>query len=87
MEFFGSTHGDEVDKFAKTKLETEKAKFVTPPLIKNATINFECRLAKEVSSGSHIIFIGRILAAYVNEDKEVLLNMKRTGGGRMFAEF
>ena len=84
---FGSTHGNEIDKFAESKIETMKAEFVKSPLIKNATINFECELFKEVESGDHVIFIGKIVASYINKDKKVLLNMKKINGKRIFAEF
>lgn len=84
---FGSTHGNDVDKFAESEIETTKAEFVKSPLIKNATINFECELFKEVDSGDHIIFIGKILASYVNKDKKVLLNMKKVEDKRVFEEF
>lgn len=84
---FGSTHGNEIDKFAEAKIETAKAEFVKSPLIKNATINFECELFKEVDSGDHLIFIGKIVASYTNKDKKVLLNMKNVDGKRIFAEF
>ncbi|MBZ9572836.1 flavin reductase family protein [Patescibacteria group bacterium] len=87
VEFFGTRHGDKVDKFKKTKIETAKAKFLKSPLIKKATINFECKLEKEVYSGDHIIFIGRILTAYVNKNEKFLLNMKRVKGKRIFQEF
>ncbi|RLE42730.1 hypothetical protein DRJ48_02865, partial [Candidatus Woesearchaeota archaeon] len=52
-----------------------------------ATINFECKLFKEVDSGDHIIFIGKIVASYINKDKKVLLNMKKVDGKRIFEEF
>lgn len=84
---FGSTHGNKVDKFTESKIEIAKAEFVRPPLIKNATINFECELFKKVDSGDHIIFIGKIIASYVNKDKKVLLNMQKIGGKRVFEEF
>ena len=87
VEFFGTRHGDKVDKFKETKIETAKAKFVKSPLIKKATINFECKLEKEVDSGDHIIFIGRILTAYLDKDKKVLLNMKKVKDKRIFQEF
>ncbi|GAF98298.1 unnamed protein product, partial [marine sediment metagenome] len=87
VEFFGSKHGDEIDKFKETKIKTEKAKFVKSPLIKQATINLECKLEKEVDSGDHIIFIGEILTAYLNKDKKVLLNMGEAEGKRIFQEF
>lgn len=87
VEFFGSTHGDKTDKLRETKIEVEKSKFIKTPLIKKATINFECKLEKEVDSGDHIIFIGRVLASYINKDKKILLNMGRAGYKRIFREF
>ncbi|MFC1627052.1 flavin reductase family protein [Patescibacteria group bacterium] len=86
VNYFGSTHGNEVDKFAETGIETAKAKLVKPPLIKNATINFECKLFKEVDSGDHIMFIGEIVASYINKDKKILLNMEKVDGKRTFKE-
>lgn len=87
VEFFGSKHGNKIDKFKKTKVETAKAKYVKSPLIKNATINFECKLEKEVDSGDHIIFIGRVLTAHINKNKKVLLNIKKVNRKRIFKEF
>lgn len=84
--FFGSTHGDEVDKFKETNIETIKAKNIKSPLIKNATVNFECKLEKETEAGDHIIFVGRILASYINPEKKVLFNIKRVSGKRVFEE-
>lgn len=84
---FGSTHGNEVDKFAETKIGIEKAKIVKSPLIKNATVNFECRLENEVESGDHIIFIGNVVASHINKDKKVLFNIKKVDGKRVFGEF
>ncbi len=85
--FFGSVSGSSVDKFSETGIETEKAENLKSPLIKKATINFECRLYKEVDSGDHIVFIGEILAAYVNKEKKVLLNMETVGDKRVYEEF
>ncbi len=87
VKFFGSHKGKEVDKFKATKIETAKAKFIKPPLLKRATLNFECKLVKEVDAGDHIIFIGKILAAYWNKGKKVLFNTGRVGDKRIFKEF
>lgn len=87
LEFFSSTHGNEVDKFKETKLETAKAKFVKSPLLKNATINVECKLEKEVDSGDHIFFIGEMLACHMNKDKKVLVDMGKVDGKIVFEEF
>lgn len=87
VKFFGTRHGDKVDKFKRTKIETLPSKYLKSPLLKDATINLECKLQKEVDAGDHIIFIGKILAAYVNPNKKVLLNMKRVNRTRIFKEF
>jgi flavin reductase (DIM6/NTAB) family NADH-FMN oxidoreductase RutF len=84
---FGSTHGNEIDKFKKTRLETEPSELIRTPLIKKATLNFECELFQEVDSGDHFIFIGKILASYINRNKKVLFNVKKEGGKRIFREF
>jgi flavin reductase (DIM6/NTAB) family NADH-FMN oxidoreductase RutF len=87
VKYFGSVHGDEEDKFNISKIETEKAHYVKTPLISRATINFECKLYKQTDSGDHIIFIGEILAAHVNEDSKVLLNVGGSKGDHVFKEF
>lgn len=87
LEYFGSTHGNVIDKFKATKIKTVKACLIKPPLIRDATINLECKLFKEVDSGDHIIFIGQVVASYLNKDKKVLLNMKAVDGQRVFKEF
>ncbi len=86
VEYFGSTHSNEVDKFKETKLATVPAKHLKTPLIKDATVNFECKLISETPAGNHILFIGEVLASYVN-DKKVLLNFGKVDGKRKFEEF
>lgn len=87
LRFFGSNHGDKVDKFKETGIETEKAKSLKSPLLKNATVNFECRLQQEIDAGDHFIYIGKVVAAHTNKDKKVLLSMRKVGGERVFEEF
>lgn len=87
VRFFGSTHGNEVDKFKETGLQTETSQFITSPLIKNATVNFECELVSETDAGDHVIFLGKILAAYTNPEKNTLFNIKTVNGERVFGEF
>ncbi len=85
--FFGTTHGDETDKFAETGLETVPADAVKTPLIKKATLNFECKLFKEVNAGDHYLYIGEICAVHIDRDKKVLMNMGKKDGKRIFKEF
>ena len=85
VEFFGTKSGRKVNKFKETKLKTLKSKYLKSPLIKDAVINLECKLKKELDLGEHIIFIGEILAAYLNpKKKKVLLNMGKIKGKWIF---
>jgi flavin reductase (DIM6/NTAB) family NADH-FMN oxidoreductase RutF len=85
--FFGSSHGDKVDKFKDSGVATGKAKCVRSPLLADATFNLECALEKEVDCGDHFLFVGRVLAAHANPGKKVLMNMGKAGGSRVFQEF
>jgi flavin reductase (DIM6/NTAB) family NADH-FMN oxidoreductase RutF len=85
--FFGSVPGNDVDKFAESKIATTPAKHVKSPLLQDATINFECALENMVEVGDHYLFIGRILAAHITKGKKVLLNMGKSDGERVFEEF
>jgi len=88
VEFFGSTSGNKVDKFKETKIKTLKSRYLKSPLIKDATINLECKLKKEIDLGDHTMFIGEIIAAYTNpKKKRILLNMGKIKGKRVFKEF
>ncbi len=86
IEFFGSTSGKEVDKFKETKLATVPAQCIKTPLIRDATVNFECKLVGEMPVGDHILFVGEVLASYIN-NKKVLLNFGKVNGKRKFEEF
>lgn len=87
IHIFGENHGDKVNKFELSKVKISKAKFVNVPLLTDATMNFECKVEKEVDSGDHILFIGKIVASWINDDKKVLINMGKKKDERVFDEF
>ncbi len=68
---FGFSSGRDVDKFAGTKhLETEHG---TPVLLQNAIAWFECRVIRTMDVGTHLVFIGEIIANdLLSPDKEPL---------------
>jgi flavin reductase (DIM6/NTAB) family NADH-FMN oxidoreductase RutF len=65
---FGSKSGRDVDKFAEFDCVTEPAKKIDSLLLTDAVANFECRLVKQVTTGDHIIFIGKIVASHINTE-------------------
>lgn len=87
LNVFGTKHGNKIDKFKVTKVATQKAKYINVPLLSDATINMECKLESELETGDHIIFVGKVLTAYINKGKKVLLNMGKKDGSRVFREF
>ena len=52
LAFFGATSGKDIDKFEKTKIKTIKSKHIKTPILKDATINLECKLYKTIDSGA-----------------------------------
>lgn len=73
--YWGTHSGRDEDKLAKTEVKVTPSRFVKPPLLSDCVINFECKVVEAVETGDHTIFVGKILAAYVNESqKDILLN-------------
>ncbi len=68
--FFGSKSGREIDKFARCpgKCPVEDAKEIDSVLLCQAVANFECTLENEIAAGDHIIFIGKVVASWINTD-------------------
>lgn len=65
--FCGRRNGRRLDKFKESGLTPLKAKIVKPPIIKECIAHLECKRIQQVTTGDHTIFVGEILAAYVNE--------------------
>ena len=86
IEVFGLQSGKDIDKFEKTKIETESAKIIKTPLLKKATINFECKLENVMETGSSFVVLGRVVAAHVNEGKKILFNYGKGYGDYLFKE-
>ncbi len=88
IEVFGYKHGNEIDKFKESGLETIPSKKIKIPLIKEATICYECKLVDEIKTGSCNLIVGEVVAAHHNKDKKVLLVVgKDKEGNRIYEEF
>lgn len=68
--FFGSHSGRDTDKFAQFKCKTEPAKKIDSVLLSDAVANFECQLVRQVPTGDHIIFVGRVVASHINTKRK-----------------
>jgi flavin reductase (DIM6/NTAB) family NADH-FMN oxidoreductase RutF len=65
--FCGRISGAKVDKFKKTKLTALPAKKVKSPIIKECVAHLECKLTQKITTGDHTLFVGDVVAAYVNK--------------------
>ncbi len=80
VRYCGSYSGKNVDKFKETRLTKVSSSFIKPPLIEEALVNMECQVINKIRTGDHNIFIGKILAAYISEERKPITNH---GGGRI----
>ena len=64
---FGTKSGRDTDKLAEADVKTRPAAKIDSVLLEDAVANFECRLAGEFETGDHVIFVGEVMAAHVNE--------------------
>jgi flavin reductase (DIM6/NTAB) family NADH-FMN oxidoreductase RutF len=65
--YCGRVSGRKRDKFKDTGLTQLPAKKVKAPIIKECIAHLECKLIKQIKTGDHTLFIGEVVAAYVNE--------------------
>ncbi len=79
--FCGTNSGRDVDKLARMSLTAVKGEVVSAPLVAECVANLECTVAGTLSSGDHTIFVGEIVAAWVNESpKRVLCSVDHSSG-------
>jgi flavin reductase (DIM6/NTAB) family NADH-FMN oxidoreductase RutF len=64
----GTLSGRRIDKLMKMGLKVSKAKVVKAPVIEKCIAHLECKLVKKVEAGESYIFIGKVLAAYADEN-------------------
>jgi flavin reductase (DIM6/NTAB) family NADH-FMN oxidoreductase RutF len=68
VQYLGSVSGQELDKFELTKLPTFRARKVEAPLIEGCVGYIECGLEDALRIGDHTLFVGRVVAASVDDE-------------------
>lgn len=66
--FYGTKSGRDTDKLAVCGTRTQPAAEIDCVLLADAVANFECKLAAELVTGDHVLFVGEVVAAHMNED-------------------
>jgi flavin reductase (DIM6/NTAB) family NADH-FMN oxidoreductase RutF len=68
--YCGTNSGKNVDKFKVMDLHKEKGLIVNAPLIKECSVNIECKVKEIIHLGTHDMFIGEVVS--VNAEEEVV---------------
>jgi flavin reductase (DIM6/NTAB) family NADH-FMN oxidoreductase RutF len=66
--YCGTHSGRDGDKIGPSGLQLVPGKAVGVPLVKGAAYNLECMLHAEVVTGDHTLFVGKVVAAHVDEN-------------------
>jgi flavin reductase (DIM6/NTAB) family NADH-FMN oxidoreductase RutF len=64
----GTSHSDELDKFAECGFTQMPSKKIGAPLIAECFLNMECKVYDQIPTGDHTIFLAEPLVVYVNDD-------------------
>jgi len=67
MMLYGTKSGRNCDKLALANAAVEPATEIDCVLLSEAVVNFECRLAGEMVTGDHVIFVGEVLRSLVSD--------------------
>jgi flavin reductase (DIM6/NTAB) family NADH-FMN oxidoreductase RutF len=66
--YLGSVSGRNVNKLELTKLPTFRARLVDAPLLEGCVGHIECSVEDAYTTGDHTLFVGKVIAAQVEED-------------------
>ncbi len=69
----GTKSGKDFNKINLMKEPFISGKYQKLPVFKNAVANIECETISQITSGDHIIYIGKVKYCWLNEEKELLL--------------
>jgi flavin reductase (DIM6/NTAB) family NADH-FMN oxidoreductase RutF len=67
-QYLGSVSGRDADKLELTRLPTFRARRVDAPLLEGCVGHLECSLEDAYRTGDHTLFIGKVIAAQVEQD-------------------
>ncbi len=70
----GTTHSNEVDKFAEAGLTPLPGTKISAHLIAECFMNIECKVIDQIVTGDHTVFVAEPVAAFMDED--VIVNEK-----------
>lgn len=68
VQYLGSVSGAEINKFELTRLPTFRARRISAPLLEGCVGWIECGVHDAYTVGDHTLFVGKVVAATVEQD-------------------
>jgi flavin reductase (DIM6/NTAB) family NADH-FMN oxidoreductase RutF len=69
----GVKSGRKVDKFTEAGLATAPSKVVKPPLIRDCTVAYECKVVGKLECGDHTLYNGEVVAIHGDQRRALHL--------------
>ena len=70
VDLVGTVSGrDGLDKFTEYELTPVKSKVIDAPIIEECPVNLECKMLSVTVVGDHDLFLGEVVAMYIDSDK------------------
>jgi flavin reductase (DIM6/NTAB) family NADH-FMN oxidoreductase RutF len=66
-DFCGMASGRDTDKLERAGLTAKRGQFADAPVVAEFPVCLECRMIHKLEIGSHDLFVGEVLASWVNE--------------------
>ena len=66
-DYVGVASGKDVNKFDVTKLTPVRGEMIDAPMVMEFPVSMECRLTHTLSLGTHDLFVGEIVACWVED--------------------
>jgi len=65
----GIKSGRKTDKLAEARFSTSPARVVSPPIIEESTVAYECKVVGQMECGDHTLYNGEVVAIYGDPQK------------------
>ena len=69
----GKYSGKNTDKLTLSNEDYFAGRYRKLPIFSNAVANFECETITQITSGDHIIYVGKVIYSWLNPEKKLLL--------------
>lgn len=71
----GKQRGEHIDKFNEFGLKKEECEKIDCPRLKDAVAFLECEVEKEIETGDHVLFVGKVMNSALKRQEKRLFHI------------